>query len=176
MMQSQVADPEKDVIMLDPFRLDGEVVSSSAIRTHLEAARIDQANRLLGRPFSYSGQVVRGEGRGNGLGFPTANLDLGYPYKAMVAYGVYAGKASFQGRSCSAVANIGINPTFSGPGIAQGQKIEVHILDFKGDIYGQTLEFTLESHIRPEKKFASVKDLRQQIALDVAEARVRLNG
>jgi riboflavin kinase / FMN adenylyltransferase len=170
LVRSYVANPDRDVLIVEPFRLEGEVVSSSAIRNHLEASRIDKANFLLGRPFSYSGRVVPGDGRGRGLGFPTANLEIHYPYKAMVEYGVYGGKAKVQGREYAAITNIGKTPTFPG----QTQKIEVHILDHDLDLYGEWVEFELHFHVRPEKKFASIEALRSQISLDIAETRTRL--
>lgn len=172
LLQKHVPHPDRDVLVLDPYQLDGEVVSSSAIRIHLENARVQEANRLLGRPFSYSGTVVRGDGRGRGLGFPTANLDLGYPFKAMVALGVYGGKAQVRGREIPAIANIGKHPTFGGDAL----KIEVHLLDFDQDIYGETVEFRLLFPVRPEVKFASVEALRAQIGNDVAETRLVLSG
>lgn len=168
LLQAHVTDANRDVTVLEPYRLNEEVVSSSAIRIHLEASRLENANRLLGRPFSYLGKVVRGEGRGRGLGFATANLELDYPYKAVVAYGVYGGKARVNGKEYTAVTNIGKNPTFAG----QTQKIEVHILDLDLDLYGEWLEFDLHLHIRPEFKFASVEELKRQIAQDVNTTRV----
>lgn len=170
LLQSHVQDPARDVLMLEPFQLEGEVVSSSAIRVHLEEARIGQANRLLGRPFSYSGTVVRGDGRGRGLGFPTANLDLGYPFKAMVAFGVYGGTAMAGGREVAAIANIGRHPTFGGEAI----KVEVHLLDFDEDLYDQWIEFHLLFHLRPERKFASVEELRNQVEKDITQTREHL--
>jgi riboflavin kinase/FMN adenylyltransferase len=170
LLQRHVQDPDRDVVILEPFQLDGEVVSSSAVRTHLEAGRVEQAAKLLGRPFSYSGTVVRGDGRGKSLGFPTANLDLGYAFKAMVALGVYGGVALVEGREVSAIANIGKHPTFGGDAL----KIEVHLLDFDQDLYGQALEFRLLFHVRPERKFPSVDALREQIRADVEATRLRL--
>jgi len=170
LLQLHVQDPARDVLILEPFQLEGEVVSSSAIRAHLEAARVEKANRLLGRPFSYAGTIIRGDGRGKGLGFPTANLDLGYPFKAMVALGVYGGVALVDGREVSAIANIGTHPTFGGSAL----KIEVHLLDFDQDLYGRWLEFRLLFHVRPERKFASVDELREQIGRDVASTREHL--
>jgi riboflavin kinase/FMN adenylyltransferase len=170
LLRRHVADPEKDVLMLEPFQWEGEVVSSSAIRLHLEAARIEKANALLGRPFGYAGTVIRGDGRGRGLGTPTANIDLGYAYKAMVSLGVYGGKAIVNGREVPAIANIGKHPTFGGNAL----KIEVHLLDFDENLYEGWLEFRLLFHVRPERKFASVDALRGQIASDIAETRLRL--
>jgi riboflavin kinase / FMN adenylyltransferase len=173
LLKTLVPDPERNVIVSEPLALDGEVVSSSAIRAHLEAARVEAAARLLGRPFSYSGAVVRGEGRGRTLGIPTANLDTGYANKAVVALGVYGGTAVIAGKELPAVANIGINPTFlAGAGAAAPAiKIEVHVLDFSGDLYGQRIEFRLRFHVRPERKFDSVEALRARIGEDIAHAR-----
>jgi riboflavin kinase/FMN adenylyltransferase len=170
LLQRHVQDPDRDVRILEPFQLDGEVVSSSAVRAHLEAARIEQANRLLGRPFSYAGTVIRGDGRGKGLGFPTANLDLGNPFKAMVSLGVYGGIALVDGREVKAIANIGKHPTFGGSAL----KTEIHLLDFDQDLYGRWVEFRLLFHVRPERKFASVDELRAQVEKDIAETRERL--
>jgi riboflavin kinase/FMN adenylyltransferase len=172
LLQAHVRDPQKDVLILEPFQWHGEVVSSSAIRAHLEAARIEQANTLLGRPFSYVGTVIRGDGRGRGLGFPTANIDLGYPFKAMVSLGVYGGEAIVDGREVSAIANIGKHPTFGGDAL----KIEVHLLDFDRDLYGQWLEFRLLFHVRSERKFNSADELRLQVEKDIDETRIRLKN
>lgn len=169
LVQRHVADPVRDVLIVEPFRIGGETVSSSAIRIHLEAARIDQANRLLGRPFSYSGTVVRGDGRGRTLGYPTANIEVGYPWKAQAAFGVYGGKATVQGRDYPAIANLGRHPTFGGETV----KIEVHLLDFQGDLYDGQLTFKLECAVRPEKKFPSAEALRAQIGQDIEYVRNR---
>lgn len=172
LIRSYMPHPDRDVLMVEPFHLDGELVSSSAIRSHLEGSRIDKANHLLGRAFSYSGRVVRGDGRGRGMGFPTANLEIHYPYKAMVEYGVYAGKAKIEGKEYRAISNIGKTPTFPG----QSQKIEVHILDQELDLYGAWMEFELHFHVRPEKKFFSIEALQTQITRDIAESRIRLES
>ncbi|MEO7426678.1 MAG: riboflavin kinase, partial [Fibrobacteria bacterium] len=99
-------------------------------------------------------------------------LDLGYPFKAMVALGVYGGKARVRDRDFPAIANIGKHPTFGGDALI----IEVHVLDFDQDIYGETVEFRLLFPVRPEVKFASVADLRGQIEKDVTETRLVLSS
>lgn len=171
LLRRHMPDPERDVMLLDPLILDGEVVSSSAIRTWLEAGRVDRAAALLGRAYSYSGEVTRGDSRGRTLGYPTANLDTRSAHKAMVARGVYGGWATLpDGRSHPAVANIGVNPTFDGTAV----RIEVHLLDFDQDLYGQWVEFALQFQIRPERKFPSVDALKAQIAADIEAARRRL--
>ena len=158
------------MLIVEPFRLDGETVSSSAIRVHLEAARIDQANRLLGQAL----QLLRHRGprsrpRQGPWGFPTANIEVGYPWKAQAALGVYGGRATAQGRDYKAIANIGRHPTFGGEAV----KIEVHLLDFQGDLYDGPLTFRLECAVRPERKFPSPDALREQIAHDIAFVRNR---
>ncbi|MBW8888330.1 MAG: riboflavin biosynthesis protein RibF [Fibrobacteres bacterium] len=172
LVQRHVSDPARDVLILEPFRLDGETVSSSAIRAHLEAGRIEQANRLLGRCFSYSGKVVKGEERGRLLGFPTANLDIGYPWKVMVAFGVYGGRAFAEGKQYAAIANIGRHPTFGGDAV----HIEVHVLDFTGNLYDADFRFDLEFSVRPEKRFPSVDALKAQIGEDIALVRARMGA
>ncbi len=164
----QAMAPGADAVLVsEPLRMDGEIVSSSAIRTLLEASRLTGANRMLGRSFSYSGPVVRGDGRGHALGFPTANIGLDFPFKAVAAHGVYAGEAWLDGNRHPAVANIGTTPTFG----ENRLKVEVHLLDFESDIYGRELEFRLQAFLRPEKKFDSVDALREQIAGDISLAR-----
>lgn len=171
LLRRHMPDPERDVLLLPPLILDGEVVSSSAIRAWLEAGRVDRAATLLGRAYAYSGVVTRGDSRGRTLGYPTANLDTRSAHKAQVARGVYGGWATLpDGRVQRAVANIGVNPTFDGT----AAKIEVHLLDFDADLYGQWIEFALRFHIRPERKFPSLEALKAQIADDITEARRRL--
>lgn len=174
LLRSLSPDPERDVRILEPLILDGQVVSSSAIRACLDAGKVQEAAALLGRSYAYGGRVARGDGRGRSLGFPTANLDTRSApvsaHKALVARGVYGGHATFEGKAYAAVANIGVNPTFDGTVM----KIEVHLLDFDQDLYGRWMEFALEFPVRPERKFASVAALQQQIAEDLAQVRTRI--
>jgi riboflavin kinase/FMN adenylyltransferase len=172
-LRGHVADPQRDVILAEPLVLDGEVVSSSGIRAWLEAGKVDRAAMLLGRPYSYAGTVVSGDRRGRTLGFPTANLETGFALKAPVARGVYGGFVRVEGgdgKDFPAVANVGINPTFDGT----VSKIEVHLLDFDGDLYGRWIEFRLLFHVRPEIRFPGLDALKTQIAADVETVRGRL--
>jgi riboflavin kinase/FMN adenylyltransferase len=146
----------------------GEVVSSSVIRHHLKDGNVARANALLGRPYSLRGTVVPGAARGRELGFPTANLRVEDSRK-ILPFGVYGGVAKLQdgsreGIPVSAVANIGLRPTFSGP----EPSVEVHLLDWSGDLYGQDVEFEMREHLRPERRFESIEALRDQIRRDVA--------
>ncbi|MDP6510329.1 MAG: bifunctional riboflavin kinase/FAD synthetase [Dehalococcoidia bacterium] len=146
--------------------INGDVVSSTAIRTALGKGDVDLVSRLLGRNFSLSGQVVGGEERGRILGFPTANISFP-PNQALPADGVYATSAIVGGRPHSSVTNIGIRPTFN-----TGQRtVETFLLDFKGDLYGQVLTIKLVARLREEKRFESVSQLVAQMERDILLAR-----
>ncbi len=154
------------VKVVPPQKVGGVVVSSSLIRELLERGKVEEAARLLGRPYSLTGKVIRGQARGRLLGFPTANLEVP-PEKLIPARGVYAVRVNFQNRDYAGVMNIGLKPTF-------GEKvlsIEVHLFDFEGDLYGQTLRVAFIAYLRPEKKFPSPAALRSQIAKDCQKAR-----
>ena len=145
----------------------GEVYSSSAIRDALREGRPQDAARALGRWWCVEGSVLRGEARGAKLGFPTANLELGDYLEP--ALGVYAVKTAFEpgGAWHNGVANLGRRPTFGGGGVL----LEVHVLDFSGDLYGRELQVELVVFLRPEKKFDGIDSLKAQIAADCQAAR-----
>ncbi len=153
------------------FEVDGKPVSSSAIRAAVKAGELERAMRMLGRwPGAY-GKVVHGDGRGKNLGFPTANVQPESP--VLPPRGVYAVEVIHDGEGYLGVANLGIRPTF-GDGSAKGAELlvlELHLLDFDGDLYGHTLELGFCAHIRPEKRFASAEELVAQIEADVLAAR-----
>ncbi len=149
-----------------PLEIAGLVVSSTAIRRALAVGDVVQAAHLLGRRVSLSGVVVAGAHRGKGLGFPTANLSV-HPNLAVPANGVYVTRAHLGSASYTSVTNIGNNPTFG----AQSRTIEVHLLDFDSDIYGQEMRLELLSRLRDEKRFTTVDELVAQIRRDVDEAR-----
>lgn len=145
----------------------GERTSSSRARTALAAGDVEKAGGILGRPYSITGRVIRGEGRGQSLGFATANIGLD-PEKLLPLTGVYAGTAVLtNGQRVAAIANLGHKPTAGDFPLG----LEVHLLDFTGNLYDQTIQFDFEVRIRGEQKFASLEALRAQIASDVAEAR-----
>jgi riboflavin kinase/FMN adenylyltransferase len=154
-------------IGVEAVRIDGEIVSSTAIRRALESGRLDVASRLLGRPYSVRGKVVEGKRLGRKLGFPTANLDvLG---AQLPPDGVYATRVRLNEASHMGVANLGIRPTLAD---GQGDRhLEVHLLDFAADIYGQSLELTFCKLLRQEQKFEHLDALRAQIAIDRDQAR-----
>ncbi|MCZ6690956.1 MAG: bifunctional riboflavin kinase/FAD synthetase [Planctomycetota bacterium] len=148
------------VIETQPIIVDGKTVSSTAIREAILRGDLDEANSMMGRPVTLLGEVVEGEGRGRKIGFPTANLDL--RGEILPPNGVYAGTTTYQRRVFRSMMNIGVRPTFSG----DKRVVEVHLLDFQGDLYGLSIEVTLLAHLREEKKFDRVEDLVQQLERD----------
>ncbi|MEY2410896.1 MAG: riboflavin kinase / adenylyltransferase [Verrucomicrobiota bacterium] len=147
--------------------LDGRAVSSTRIREAIMAGRLEMASEMLGRAYSLAGPVMEGARLGTQLGFPTANLDT--TGLALPPNGVYAAHASIGSRRHRAAVNIGLRPTIAGG--APAPRVEAHLLDWKGDIYGQELELTFVQRLRDERRFDSVDALREQIQLDVAATR-----
>ena len=156
-----------DFEVVSPTEVDGQIVSSSRIRRALAEGRVEEAALLLGRPHRIRGIISHGAGRGAGLGFPTANLDA--IDTQIPDDGVYAARASFDGGPPRIVAacHVGPNVTFG----EQDRKVEVHLIDFAGDLYGKTLEVDFLGRIRPSRKFAGLDDLLTQIHDDVDQAR-----
>jgi riboflavin kinase/FMN adenylyltransferase len=155
-----------DVHGLAAVALDGQVVSSTRIRDAISRGELDAADQMLGRTYALDGRVVRGDQLGRKLGFPTANLDV--PGRILPPNGVYAAHADTSAMSHRAVVNIGVRPTV---GDAIMRRVETHLLDFDGDLYGQQLEITFAQRLRDEKKFASLDELKHQIAADITVAR-----
>ena len=157
------------VEVVPPMMLHGEVVSSTAIRHALSRGDMMAVSRLLGRRFTLAGEVSRGDERGKTLGFPTANL-IPEPEQALPADGVYATRAFLNETAYQSVTNIGIRPTFGG-----GRRlVEVHLLDFEGELYGQKLQIELVERLRGEARFSSAEELKAQIRRDVEQARALL--
>jgi riboflavin kinase/FMN adenylyltransferase len=151
---------------IEPVMLDGRSVSSSRIRAALRAGEMRQVSACLGRPFQLSGPVVRGAQRGRKLGVPTANIAV-WPDHAVPANGIYACRAHVGGATFDAVTNVGTRPTFDN-GL---RTIEAHLLDFDGDLYGQTLTLDLLEYQRPELKYDSAEALVAQMREDIRIAR-----
>ena len=151
--------------IVSALMVDGVTVSSSEIRSALQRGDLPAAARLLGRPYSIRGEVVRGAGRGRTLGFPTANVRTERPLGLPV--GVYVCRLQVGAREHQAVVNVGFRPTFGVNELA----VEAHVLDFAGDLYDATVTLTFVRRLREERKFPSVDALKAQIALDVAAAR-----
>lgn len=159
--------------VVKPYHLDGQKVSSTLIREQLYLGRIDRVTYYLGRYYAISGIVVSGQGRGRTIGFPTANLELDMPF-VIPRHGVYAVKVTVQDRTYNGVMNIGVKPTFSDDEI--NPTLEVHIMDFAEQIYGEEVKVQFVSFLRDEQKFASVDLLIEQIAQDAERASAILAG
>ncbi|MBC7774296.1 MAG: riboflavin biosynthesis protein RibF [Phycisphaerae bacterium] len=156
-----------EIVEIPAQAVDEIAVSSSKIRKALEKGAIELANRLLGHPFSFSGKVVEGNKIGRNIGFPTANIEIADPHKLVLPEGIYAAKVGEN----KAALYIGNRPTLSSDG---NQVIEVNILDFEGDLYGQNLGVEVIDFIRPDKKLDSLEDLKKQIEADKLEIEERL--
>jgi riboflavin kinase / FMN adenylyltransferase len=154
------------VARMHTFFLDGERVSSTRIRRALAEGDLAEGEKLLGRPYSMSGRVVSGDKRGRTLGFPTANINL-HRHKPALE-GVFAVEIHGLGMSpLPGAANLGVRPTIGG----RRALLEVHILDFDGDIYGRYVQVSFLQRLRPERHFKSLEALRQQMEKDCAAAR-----
>jgi len=159
-----------DEIGVPAVQVDGEIVSSTAIRAAVETGDLKRAALLLGRDYSILGTVVRGDQIGRSLGFRTANLSA--HNEQFPPNGVYAVTAVWRGRRLKGVVNLGVRPTIAS---TTGERLlELHLLDFHQDIYGEDVEVTFITCLRPEQKFTSLDALKTQIARDVAEARLVL--
>ena len=160
-----------EVIAVPLLDLDGAPVSSTRIRALLEAGRVAEAARLLGRPYDLRGRVVRGEAVGRTLGYPTANLRL-QEEKLVPGDGVYAARARIGGEAAwrPAAMSIGVRPTFDG----QARALEAYVLDWEGDLLDRDLEVELVDWIRPQERFESREALTAAMDRDVAEVRRRL--
>ena len=146
--------------------LDGEIVSSTRIRSLIAAGDLRAVNDLLGRPFAVTGEVQHGDARGHRLGFPTANLPLA-PDWAMLPQGAYAVRARFEGHDRFGIANIGNNSTFDG----KESRLEIHLFDYAGDLYGVRLKVLFIERLREERHFGSMDELRRQLCDDETRAR-----
>ena len=153
---------------MPPFKIEGEAVSSSRIRSALAAGDMELAALLLGRPFQVSGKVVTGDGRGRTIGIPTANLSL-WAERAIPRAGVYVCQAVVNGKVWGAVTNVGFRPTFESQPVPP--RVETHLLDFITEIYGQEISLNFLSRLRDEQRFPNVEALAAQIQRDIAQAR-----
>lgn len=162
-----------NLTVLPALRVGDEVVSSSRIRAHLQKGQVAQAAAFIGQPFFYRGHVIRGEGRGRTIGFPTANLAL--KHKLTLPYGVYATEAEVDGKIYASVTNVGVRPTF-----AEGRElpalVETHLLGTTLDLYGKVLTVRFVEHLRSEKRFPSIDALKAQIAEDATRAAALLSA
>ncbi len=151
--------------VFDDIEEMGQKVSSSLVREKIEKGEMEEANLLLGRKYSVSGNVVKGSGRGEGLGFPTANISLGETgkFKQMPASGVYSAEVIINKKTYRAAVNYGVRKTFG----EREMHLEAHVIDFKKTIYGQKVTLFIEKKIREEVQFPNTEELRLQLGKDV---------
>jgi riboflavin kinase / FMN adenylyltransferase len=159
-----------EVAIVPAVTVDGEVAASTKIRGHLRAGALARAERMLGRPWDVDGVVVHGAERGRAIGVPTANIAP--EVELAIAPGIYAVTLSVEGGpAMPAVASLGTNPTFVADG---GLVLEVHVLDWSGELYDRRVRTTFIARLRDEQKFESVEALVSQIQRDIAHARAAL--
>jgi len=156
-----------------PITRAGTAVSSSLIRQALQEGDVERAGRFLGRPYSFDGEVVAGDGRGRSIGIPTANLDV-WPERVVPKTGVYVCQAQVGNEVFGAVTNIGLRPTFESGEVTS--RVEAHLLDFERDLYGEKIRLSFLARLRAEQKFSGVETLIAQIHADIRQARERLQA
>ena len=162
---------EKNKIELEEIGLilndhNSNKISSSEIRDNLKAGKIELANKDLKRNFSVAGKVIKGDQRGRTIGIPTANFE--YPLNTItIPYGVYAVETIIEGNTYFGIVNFGIRPTFN----KDKPIVEAYLFDFDNDIYDKDIEILFHKQIRQEKKFNDIKELLNQINIDIAEAK-----
>jgi len=170
-LRALAQDMDFTVTVVPPIMINGEVVSSTAIRNALADGNMKKVHTLIGRLFSLHGRVISGAGRGIKLGFPTANLDIN-PEQALPAAGVYATRAYIDDKAYHSMTNIGNRPTFGG----NERTVEVYILDYHSDLYGHELRIDVIEQLRSEKQFDTADELKKQIAEDIKQGRAILNS
>lgn len=154
---------------IDLIQNGDTAISSTAIRAALEGGQVEQARKWLGRAYSVAGEVIHGEKRGRLLGFPTANMAV-WDEQVIPANGIYASWARLGSETFMAATNVGVRPHFDGTVMT----VEPYLLDFDREIYGEVLEITFETRLRPEGKFDSLQALIDQIQRDVDATRAFL--
>lgn len=169
----ELGQPDIAVEVVEPLMMDGRKVSSTYIREALAEGEPEAAEKLLGEPYAIRGTVIRGEGRGRTIGYPTANIEPDAAY-VTPRQGVYAIMAQMNGERIPGVMNIGVKPTFHDQ--LPKPVLEAHLFDFNGDLYGQSLTIQFISFLRKEKKFGAVDELIAQINADALQAREVLSA
>ncbi|MEE8620108.1 MAG: bifunctional riboflavin kinase/FAD synthetase [Dehalococcoidia bacterium] len=152
------------VDVIPPFKINGEIVSSTLIRRALAEGDMRKVKNLMGRYFYLEGKVITSEKRGRVLGFPTANLDI-KPQQALPENGIYATIAQVEGGHFPSATNVGIRPTF-GTG---EEMVETHLLNYKGNLYGKDMRVEFVQKLRDEQRFSSSEELKTQIEKDIRE-------
>lgn len=166
---------EFETIVVDRLDINGAKISTTQILNDLKDSRIEAVNKALGRPFELEGLVVQGEKMGRTIGFPTANIELKYRYQ-YPGNGVYLVKLKLNAydKVMAGVCNVGIKPTIARE--KHTKTVEVHLLDFEQDIYGEEVTVYFLNYLRYEQKFDNLDDLKAQIYQDVEDSRRMLQG
>ncbi|MGE3062200.1 MAG: bifunctional riboflavin kinase/FAD synthetase [bacterium] len=164
MLKSILNKHQTAIEIVEPATSDGQVVSSSLIRKYIRFGEVSTANELLGYKYFLQGHVVRGEGRGAVLGFPTANIEFTDRLKILPQNGVYAVSVFYDGREYRGMMNIGKRPTFE-----ESLSMEVHIIDFNDNLYNKMLKISFIKRLRDEVRFESPADLIEQLKKDKEE-------
>ncbi len=153
---------------VDEFTINGKEVSSTAIRRAISSGRLHDAEQMLGRPYCLQGTVAHGyKVAGKELECPTANLE--FRWGVIPPHGVYAGRAIVEGKSHASAVAVGVSPTFQGH--RKGPRVEVHLFDFSGDIYGNELQIEFIEYLREERCYSSPEALKTQIGKDIGQIR-----
>jgi len=170
-LRALAQDMNFSITVVPPVRVNGEVVSSTAIRNALADGNMQRVHNLIGRPFSLHGRVISGTGLGVKLGFPTANLDITQK-QALPGDGVYATWAYIGDKAYPSMTNIGKRPTFG----YNKRTVEVYVLDYHNDLYGYELKIDVVERLRSEREFDTAEELKKQIAEDIRQGKTILNS
>ena len=157
------------VTSIPPLKDENGIISSTHIRMQVANGNVSNAASELSRPYSITGPVIHGDGRGRTLDIPTANIKIPAE-KVLPRYGIYACRAWVKGRSHPAATSIGVRPTFFRDE-PPTPTIEAHLLDFRGDLYGQDVKLEFVEYLRPEEKYGSIEQLMKQIRKDITQTR-----
>lgn len=156
----------QDYIVVDTFNLDGQKVSTTAIKQLLDSGDVSAAAALLGRAYTVCGTVFEDRKVGQKLGFPTANVKIDKD-KHRLKDGVYSGTINLDGKTYKTVINYGARPTFD----LTEKLLEAHVIDFNGQLYGKEITLSFDRYLRDIKKFGSQEELKKQLELDIAETK-----
>ncbi|OQY29984.1 MAG: riboflavin biosynthesis protein RibF [Candidatus Cloacimonetes bacterium 4572_55] len=159
-----------EVFVIDKIQTDGLLINSTRIRKELLKGNVALAGRMLGYPYTLSGVVVKGNGIGRSIGFPTANLRLTCDRKLVPKSGVYAVRALAENKNLSGVMNIGNRPTMTRDNDHGKLTLEVHLFQYQGNLYGEYMQVEILHRIRDEKRFDTSRNLAKQIKMDIASA------
>jgi riboflavin kinase/FMN adenylyltransferase len=160
-----------EVEQIGAATIDHISISSTQIRKALAAGDMERANAFLGYDYFITGTVVEGKKLGRTIGYPTANLSIGFPYKLIPKIGIYVIRCEIDGRNLGGMLSIGLNPTVGGDSLS----VEAYFFDFGGDLYHRRLQVTLLHYLRDEAKFGSMAEMQAQIDRDARQSRAFLS-